>query len=434
MTGFIAKPEGIREEEPVNTGADVLSQQFSGDTGILESKSRRIQTLDDALAAAKVDLETWEVERYIINKWEVGAKIPNPDNNIERLEISPLWQVKVWLRRKVPSLHERIFNGLTDRLAAIEHLPPRKRYTRVRDPHLLEVSLFDPHFGKLAWHAETGEDYDIHIAERIYENAVNDLLAKARGFAVEKILFVFGQDFFTINNAEFTTVHGTSQDTDGRLAKIFETGALAVIHAIDRCLCTAPVDILWIPGNHDRETSWFLAKYLSAWYRSNNAVAVDAESRARKYCRYGVNLIGFTHGDEEPHRDLPTIMAAECRDIWGDVWQCEWHIGHLHKRKETRYLAGDTFGGIGVRILPSLSGIDSWHYRKGYVQETRSAEAYLWSYDRGYTGHLASVVKKEEYSGADNTDNIGFGNNIGRRGTSGLRSLDEGDGILPADK
>lgn len=398
LDGTIPSRDWQPEQQPDPPPAGESSTKtFDGDKGVIELRSRRIKTLEEALIQADVDLAVWEVEKHIINYWEIGAKLPNQITGKDELKVEPLRQIKIWLKRIVPTIQERIFSGLTERLEAIDHGKRRRSYTVVRDPHLLEIALFDAHFGKLAWSPETNEDYDLHIAERLYERAVHDLLMKARGFPIDRILFPIGEDFFHINNAEFTTEHGTQMDVDGRLAKVFETGALAVIHAIDRCIDLAPVTLLWVPGNHDRETSWYLAKYLAAWYRTVKAVTVDAGPQQRKYHHYGVNLLGFTHGDEEPHRDLPTIMASECRDVWGEVRQCEWHVGHLHKRKETRFSAGDTFGGVGVRVIPSLSGIDAWHYRKGYVQNIHIAEAYLWSHERGYTGHLATTFRKEDY-------------------------------------
>lgn len=59
---------------------------------ILEVESRRdgrIRTLDQLLKACQVDLKVWEVERYTVNKWEVGAK--DPDGEIV---VTPLFQVK----------------------------------------------------------------------------------------------------------------------------------------------------------------------------------------------------------------------------------------------------------------------------------------------------------------------------------------------------
>lgn len=63
----------------------------------VESNSDRIKTLAQLIRAAKIDLKAWEIERHVVNKWEVGAKDSN--NNIV---VEPLWQVKAWLVRKKP--------------------------------------------------------------------------------------------------------------------------------------------------------------------------------------------------------------------------------------------------------------------------------------------------------------------------------------------
>jgi len=378
---------------PSDETAEKFTTDFSGDKGSIETNSTRIKSLADALACADVDLEIWEVDRYVINKWEVGAKIPDEAGK-DYLKVEPLYQVKVWLKRKTPTLQQLIFDELAVMLREKPPKFPNRPRKVQRDPHLLELSLYDTHIGMLAWQAETGQDYDLKIAEGLYHSAIEDLISKTTGFPIEEILLVVGQDFFHINNAEFTTQKGTHQDTDSRLPKIFATGHNAVIDAVDLCLTVAPVEILWVPGNHDTETSFFLCKYLQAYYRSCGHVTVDVSPTHRKYKHYGVNLIGFTHGNEEPHRDLPTIMAGERRDIWSEVSCCEWHVGHFHKQKETRYSASDTFGAVGVRVIPSLSGTDAWHYSKGYVKTRKVAEAYLWSRGHGYTGHFSTNIRE----------------------------------------
>lgn len=361
-----------------------ITASFGSETGEIVTRSPNIKTLDDALKEAEVDLNVWDIDRHIVNFWTTTIK-----NNEGKPEPATNYQVKVWLKRKIKNPLEIAFNRITDRLLQKPHVAKAHPRQETADPHMLEISLFDHHFGKLAWSPETGTDYDVKIAERLYLSAVENLLAKAKGFEVETILLPFGQDFLHVNDQNNTTANGTAQDVDTRLAKIFELASMAVIQAVEMCSTVAPVEILWVPGNHDRQSSYYLAKYLAAYYRDVSDVTVNVEPTSRKYKHYGINLIGFTHGDEEPHRDLPNIMSGECRDIWGQVKQCEWHIGHLHKKKEMRTVTGDTFGSVMVRILPSLSGTDAWHYKKGYTQGMRAAEAYLWSKSQGYTGHLS---------------------------------------------
>lgn len=376
------QPDATPTETPAPTG-ESWQVNGSGDTQTITSVSNRIRSLEDALAHASIDTTIWEVERFVVNSWEMGYKT---DDGAATL---PLWQVKVWLKRRVAVYVEQAISALTERMAA--HAPDYAPadYQPVADPHLLEITLVDQHFGKLAWRRETGEDYDLHIAEQLYRRAIDDLLAKSAGFPIERILLPIGNDFLHIDNLAVTTANGTIQDADGRFAKIVEVGQMALVHAIDRLRHVAPVDILLVPGNHDNTTIWHTARFLHAWYRKDKAVNCDHEPIARKYHRYGCNLVGFTHGDEEKHLSLPAIMATERPHDWAETRFREWHLGHLHKRRETHHVAVDSHDGVIVRILPSLTGRDRWHYNKGYIGN-RLADAYLWSRDNGPSGYFTT--------------------------------------------
>ena len=63
----------------------------------IDCKSPRIKTLDQLIAECKIDLEVWQIERHVINKWEVGAK-----DDSKRIVVEPLFQVKAWMVRRHP--------------------------------------------------------------------------------------------------------------------------------------------------------------------------------------------------------------------------------------------------------------------------------------------------------------------------------------------
>ena len=153
----------------------------------------RIKSLEAALDAAQVDLEKWEVERYVINKWEMGYRTKD-----EKADTKDLWQVKIWLKSRKSNHIENYIAKIEDKIADWKPIIPR--ISKVNsDKHLLEISLFDAHFGKLAWGGETGSEYDLKIAENLYENAVQDL-ERSKGFNIEQILFPIGNDFFHVNS------------------------------------------------------------------------------------------------------------------------------------------------------------------------------------------------------------------------------------------
>jgi len=55
----------------------------------------RIHTLEQLIEVFQIDLEKWEVERWVANKWEMGYK-----NEVGEPGTEPLYQVKAFLRRK----------------------------------------------------------------------------------------------------------------------------------------------------------------------------------------------------------------------------------------------------------------------------------------------------------------------------------------------
>jgi len=388
---FLEKKRGIKPKtkaKPKTEHKDEVNTSFNKDAAEVTVNSLRVISLDDALRVSKVDLALWEVDRYVVNAWEVTIK---GDDGPEQ---ATNHQVKVWLKRLHPAItaFSRLIEQVESRPAcARDHAP----LPELVDPHMLEISLMDHHFGKLAWRGETGDDYDLKIAQRIYQAAVRDLLARAKGYNIGKILFPVGQDFFNIDNNANTTTGGTAQDSDGRLAKIFEVGCNAVIDAIDYCSQVAEVEVIYVPGNHDYTTSYYLVKYLQAWYRNCERVSINAVPTSRKYIKYGVNLLGFSHGCDEKRDSLPLIMLSECRDMIQDVKHFEFHTGHLHMKRETKYVAGDSFGPVIVRILPSLCGTDAYHYKHGYIGGNKSAEAYLWSEFQGFIAYFNTYASKE---------------------------------------
>ena len=276
-----------------------LEVDVKEDVAVITSHSKTVRTLEQALKASAVDTKVWEVERFVINKWDCVAKIEPKNSKKKVLAATELWQVKVFLRRKVPVTIEE---GLKLFLAQVPAAKTdRIFYEKHADPYLLEVSIWDHHFGKLAWGRETGENYDLKIAEQIYSDAAHELIEKSRGFNIDKIVLPIGQDFFHVDGPNNTTTAGTPQDVDGRLAKIFATGQRALINLCDLLMGIAPVHILWVPGNHDWYTSWYLIKVLEAHYRHTRTVTVDASEMPRKHIEYGVNLLGYTHGCDEKH-------------------------------------------------------------------------------------------------------------------------------------
>ena len=386
------------------------TREFMDNSAILSTRKPEIRTLQQLLTYMQVDLTVWEVERHVINKWEVAMREPattvggrgknaqvvkNKKGGAHTLWTrgshhpvrEPLFQVKVWLRRKVVEVKVRQF--LTDLLAAFRTAAPAARRVSLKNHGLLfEVDIFDPHFGKLCWRKETGADYDLKIAEVQYGMALEGLISRIGNQQVERILYPIGNDFFHVDNSRNETTGGTAQDCDGRWQKAFLEGRRAVKASIDRLREIAPVDVVMVPGNHDEEKVFYLGEVLQGWFSRTADVTIDNAPPLRKYYRFGANLIGLTHGKYEKHKELPLLMATERPADWAATKFREFHLGHWHQLKTISFLPVQEFNSIRVRILSSLTPPDAWHKKMGY-EGLRAANAFFWDRADGLIGTVS---------------------------------------------
>lgn len=347
--------------------------------------SSRILTLDELLNHAKVDRAVWDVERFVVNKWEVGAK--GPDGKIT---VAPIFQVKAWLHRAVPaSLHDFRTALLADVTADTKHRP-RFRFkaaTPTAGEYLVEVDLADLHIGKLAWGEETGTDYDSAIAERLAREAVAELLWHAERYPVERCSSCRSGTISSTTRSPGNTTAGTPQDADTRWL---------LNHP--RAHPARPPEHL----DHARQGEMALGEVLAAEFGPDPRITFDCSPAPRKYVQYGANLIGFTHGDGEPHAKLPQLMAVEQAQRWALTTHREFHVGHLHTKRTTEPVTVDDKLGVTVRILRSLSGVDAWHAAKGY-RGTRGAEAYVYRKAGGVVANFLTYVQPMSESASAST-------------------------------
>lgn len=149
----------------------------------------------------------------------------------------------------------------------------------------------------------------------------------------------------------------------------------------------APVEVLFMPGNHDQYSAIALMLYLSALYESADDVDVLTSPASRQYLTYGDTLMGFTHGDKMKLPKLPQLMAVEQSKQWGETSCRLWFTGHHHHQ------VVQEMGGAICIILPSLSGTDKWHFDHGYVGAKAGLMGHLVDKSAGLVGNLFCPVK-----------------------------------------
>jgi len=384
------EPDEQQQEEEEKIPVDTESLRYDQDDkkgeAILDYRgNRQIQTLDELLKVCKADLDIWEVERHVLNKWDVHAK-----DDVGHLHLAQNFQVKAWLKKNETKFDAKKFKE--EFMAEMKSNAPiwnPIEYKFESEKKLLEITIFDLHLGKLAWAGETGEDYDSKIAVNRFMTALRILVERALPFKFERIVFPIGNDFYNSDNLEFTTTAGTQQQDDGRWQKVYKTGRILLTTAIDYLRKFAPVDVIIIPGNHDFQKMFYVGDALEIKYENCKEVTINNGATPRKYYNYGNNLLGYTHGNEERAANLPLLMAQEVPMLWGTTKYREFHLGHFHKKTVKTFRDSiEEFSGVIVRQLSSLSGTDSWHNKKGFVGSIKSGEAFIWDHDYGQIGNI----------------------------------------------
>jgi len=263
------------------------------------------------------------------------------------------------------------YNKLLDELGSINNKPKTIVRNKVSDEsYLLVIDPADIHIGKLCDSFESGEDYNSQIAVNRVKEGVNGILDKVKGFNVDKILFVGGNDILHIDSPKRTTTSGTPQDTDGMWYSNFLIAKQLYVEILNMLLEVADVHFVYNPSNHDYMSGFFLSDVIKTYFKDCKNITFDTSISHRKYFTYGLNLIGTTHGDGAKTLDLPLLMAQESPD-WSSTKHRYIYVHHFHHKLSKEHI------GVTVESLRSPSGTDSWHHRNGYQHAAKAIEGFL---------------------------------------------------------
>lgn len=254
----------------------------------------------------------------------------------------------------------------------------------VIEGHLLVIDPADIHIGKLCEAFDTGEDYNCQIAVKRVREGVKGIINKAKGFNIDKILFIGGNDILHIDTPMRTTTGGTNQDTDGMWYSNFLTAKKLYVEILEMLLPIADVHFTFNPSNHDYMSGFFLADVIQTWFKDSKNITFDCSISHRKGFLYGKNLIGTTHGDGAKQQDLPLLMASEFPLEWSQSKHRYIYTHHIHHKSSKDYV------GITVESLRSPSGSDSWHHKKGYLS-IKAVEGFLHHKEFGQVARLTHI-------------------------------------------
>ena len=260
-------------------------------------------------------------------------------------------------RQRTEDLREAIVDAFTD-WKGKGRVPagPRHADTEI----MTTYPMGDPHVGLYSWGEQSGDDFDLKIAESNLCEAVNRLVSCSPKSEVGLILNL--GDFFHADTSDNKTLRsGHALDVDTRWEKVLRVGVRAMMQCIESaCRKHNKVIVKNLIGNHDDHTSQMLSIALGLFYEGNERVVIDQSPAKFWFHRFGNVLIGATHGDTCKPQALPGIMAHDRAEDWGNTRHRYWYTGHIHNQNVME------FPGVIWESFRTLAAKDHWTASKGY--------------------------------------------------------------------
>ena len=129
-----------------------------------------------------------------------------------------------------------------------------------------------------------------------------------------------------------------------------------------------------------------MSYYLAAWFRKSKRITVETSVNPFFYVKYGVNLIGGTHGHEAKPEALPLVMANDCSEDWHGSKNKHFHTGHRHHEVAKEY------GGVVVYTHRAPIPTDAYHHASGY-RSGQSMLSFAYDFESGRVGTVQEPMR-----------------------------------------
>lgn len=373
---YCAHRLGITESEYCNIRDKVRKNHVKGQASRhynLEKGEAKLDALvtyepkspDEIIKLLNIDSKEWKLSSYWNKQVQEG------------------WRISALVTKIKENDEGKVFEDLLSKWQPKKHyIDPKPKVNKNLPEVCGVISMQDIHFGK-----EGNASIDLD-----FEVALQDLIERGTASHNIKVLyFVIGGDLINMDTFAGTTTSGTPLDnsmkaTDAYM-QAFDSMHWAVEYLANKC---EELVIVYLPGNHDRLSSFHLVHALSKSIQGSN-IQWDVEYAERKVHVWGNNFNAFEHGDVKS-KSTPLVYATEFPYQWGDTKFRTLFTGHYHQNKKVEYTTMSEEVGFVHKTLPSLCRTDYYHYHNKYVGNRRSAVLELQSYTKGTVCELVYSV------------------------------------------
>ena len=233
----------------------------------------------------------------------------------------------------------------------------------VEEDHVSVIPLVDWHIGLMSWAEETGENYDLKIAEKV----IMDAMARVIGLtpkSKECVVLGLGDMLHADGYEPLTSRSKNVLDVDGRYPKVLKTAIRMIVSTIQLALKNHEiVHVRILPGNHDDQSALAIGIALAMYFENQERVVVDDSPSRFWWKRFGKVFLGATHGDKAKMKELPLVMANDRPQDWAASKHKKIYTGHIHHERTIEE------GGVIVSSMRAPVAKDAYHsfekYRAG---------------------------------------------------------------------
>ncbi|QOQ37706.1 calcineurin-like phosphoesterase [Klebsiella phage MEW1] len=239
-------------------------------------------------------------------------------------------------------------------------------------------TVSDFHLGMLACLEESGEDWDIKIAENMFVNWFSAAV-EISPWSHTAVVSLLGDLMHTDSLAPVTPASGHVLDADSRYFKMIRVTMRMVRRAIEIVALKHPrVHIVVSQGNHDETGMLWLTGALEMMYGHDDRVTVDTSPDVFKMFRHGDTVLFFHHGHKVRFDNIESVMISRFRRDYGETSYAYAHVGHLHHQKivesncmvveQHRTLAAkDAYAARGGWFAGRSANVITYHKQYGEV-------------------------------------------------------------------
>jgi len=245
-----------------------------------------------------------------------------------------------------------------------------------------QYTVTDYHLGMMTWAEETGEEWNMELAEKL----LVDWFAQAIATSVdaEQAIFANIGDFLHFDGLEAVTpASGHVLDADTRYQNLVRV-SIRVIRKVIQMLLEKykHVHLIMAEGNHDLASSAWLREVFHMYFENEPRLTVDNNPDPYYCFVWGDVCLFYHHSHKKNLKMLDSVFVSKFKKQFGSSEYVYGHTGHFHHQIQLE---------SSLMLLEqhaTLAAKDAYASRGGYASK-RNSKVITYHKQFGETGRLS---------------------------------------------